>query len=161
LLSSCVRLSVPSVCLSVTSRYCVETTGRIELAFGHGSLFLPIFYTVIQGNLGIYKIRAPFSGTLSQKLRTQQQNSVKLVDGRACWPHLRRPTRRGWTNTVYCTLVDCSALNRGATTCTFSKLGLQFLGLGYYCSCPEKSLERYTQFGTVCCPHQTPHEKAT
>ena len=132
----------PSVCLSVTSRYCVETTGRIELAFGHGSLVLAISYTVIQGNLGIYKIRAPFSGTLSQKLRTQQQNSVKLVDGRVCWPHLRRPTRRGWTNTVYCTLVDCSALNRGATTCTFSKLGLQFLGLGYYCSCPEKKFRK-------------------
>ena len=35
MLSSCVHLFVrSSVRLSVTSRYCIETTGRIELVFG-------------------------------------------------------------------------------------------------------------------------------
>ena len=36
MLSSYVRLSV---CPSVTSRYCIETTGRIKLVFGVGASF--------------------------------------------------------------------------------------------------------------------------
>ena len=36
MLSSCIRVSVR---LSVTSRYCIETTGRIELVFGTGASF--------------------------------------------------------------------------------------------------------------------------
>ena len=42
---------------------------------------------------------------------------------------------------------------------TFSKLGVQFIGLAYYCPSPEKNSERYTQFGAVCYPHQTPTNK--
>ena len=33
-----------------------------------------------------------------------------VIDSRACWPHLRRLTRRGWTHTVYYTSVDRNAL---------------------------------------------------
>ena len=36
MLSTCVRLSV---CQTVTSRYCIETTKRIELVFGMGAFF--------------------------------------------------------------------------------------------------------------------------
>ena len=35
-----------SVCLSVTSRYCIETTGRIELVFGMQASFY-LSYTVL------------------------------------------------------------------------------------------------------------------
>ena len=38
----------PSVCLSVTSRYCVETAERIELIFGVGlNATLSLSYTVL------------------------------------------------------------------------------------------------------------------
>ena len=58
----------------------------------------------------------------------------------------RRRKIRGLTSTA----------GRGATT--FSKLGVQFLGLGYYCPCPKK-------FGNAVCrsllPPQDPYQKAT
>ena len=44
----------------------------------------------------------------------------------------------------------CCLHLRGATT--FSEVLLPF---------STKKLERYTQFGAVCYPHQTPHQKAT
>ena len=40
----------PSVCLSVTRRYDVETAGRIELVFGVKAI-VGLSYTVLQGNL--------------------------------------------------------------------------------------------------------------
>jgi len=43
LLSSCVRLSVR---LSVTSRYCSETTGQLELVFGTEASF-HLYHTVL------------------------------------------------------------------------------------------------------------------
>jgi len=45
----------PSVRPCVTSRYCIETTGRIELIFGAEASF-HLSYTVLQGKLGISKI---------------------------------------------------------------------------------------------------------
>jgi len=61
-LSSCVRLSV---CLSVTSRYCTKTTGRIELVFVIG---LPSTYpTLCYKEMWVSpKTRVLASGTLSQ-----------------------------------------------------------------------------------------------
>jgi len=38
-----------SVCLSVTSRYCIETTSRIELVFGMEASFY-LSHTVLCGN---------------------------------------------------------------------------------------------------------------
>jgi len=43
-----------SVCLSVTSRYCIETTGRIELTFGRGACF-HLSHAVLKGKLDISK----------------------------------------------------------------------------------------------------------
>jgi len=44
----------PSVCPSVTSRYCIDWTGRIELVFGTEASF-HVSHTVLYGNLGISK----------------------------------------------------------------------------------------------------------
>ena len=54
-----------SVWLSVTHRYCIETTGRSELGFGKRASF-HISYTVVGKFL--QKIRVLISGTLSQTL---------------------------------------------------------------------------------------------
>ena len=43
-----------SVCLSVTSRYCIETTGRIDRVFGTEASF-HLYHTVCYGNLSISK----------------------------------------------------------------------------------------------------------
>ena len=53
-----------SVCLSVTSRCCIETDGRIELGFGIEAS-LDLSNSVFWRNSGIYNIRVLFSGTLS------------------------------------------------------------------------------------------------
>ena len=53
----------PSVCLSVTSQYCIETTGRIDLVLGMEASFHPS-HTVLQGNLGTSKIWVFPSGTV-------------------------------------------------------------------------------------------------
>jgi len=42
---------------------------------------------------------------------------------------------------------------------TFSKLGVQFLVLGITALLQDRNLERYTQFGAVCYPHQTHTKK--
>ena len=62
------------------------------------------------------KLRELHSGMLSQtpdlgKFRRGKSMvlSTKLVNGRACWPHLRRSTRRGWTYIVYYRSVDRNA----------------------------------------------------
>jgi len=80
-----------SVCLSVTSRYRVETTRRIELVLAW-KLSLTYPYTELQGNSGVSKIRVLSAGTLSQTLdlenfaTTSQQrcqlnsSTVELVD---------------------------------------------------------------------------------
>jgi len=95
----------PSVCLPgwlfVTSRYCVETTVRVELVFGMWFSF-HLAYTVLSRNSGISKnkdtspwIFAPNSGLRKFRRSNSIVFSTKLVDGRACWRHLRRSTRRG------------------------------------------------------------------
>ena len=61
------------VCPSVTSRYCIETTGRVELVFGTDASF-HLSHTVL--NLGISKIRVHSSGTLFQSL----ENFARQVD---------------------------------------------------------------------------------
>ena len=77
-----------SVCLSVKRRNCIETTGRVELVSGVSASF-HLSYTVLQGNLGISKIRPLRSGTFPQKsgLRKFRHGksimlSTKLVDDR-------------------------------------------------------------------------------
>jgi len=75
-----------SVCLSVTSWYCIETTGRIELVFG---VEAPIPHCVIRKCGYLQKSGycpmelCPELPTLKLSLR-QGALSTKLVDGRAC-----------------------------------------------------------------------------
>jgi len=68
----------PSVCLSVTSRYCIETTSRIELVFGMEASFY-LSHTVLCGNSGIFKTRIGLlpSGTLSQTLELKYFTSAR------------------------------------------------------------------------------------
>ena len=76
MLSSCVCLHVsvsvcPSVRMSETSRYCFETTGRIQLVFAIEASF-HLSYTVLQGNSGIYvypKTRVFFPESAFRKFR--------------------------------------------------------------------------------------------
>ena len=83
-LSSCVRLSV-------TGRYYVETTGRMELGFWHAGFLLPIPHYIIRKfeklgyflqetvpNSGVTKFRHGKSIALSTKL------VVVVDDGRVC-----------------------------------------------------------------------------
>jgi len=110
MLSSCVCLHVsvsvcPSVRMSETSRYCFETTGRIQLVFAIEASF-HLSYTVLQGNSGIYvypKIRVFFPRICIQKISPRQVDRVvsKTHDVWACWPHLRRSTRRGCARRGY------------------------------------------------------------
>ena len=82
--SWCVRLSV---CLSVTSRYCIKTTRRIELGFGMQA-FTTYHTLCYNGTLVSLKIRALRSVTLLQTLdfknfatcrsRCQQHSSSSL-----------------------------------------------------------------------------------
>ena len=93
MLSSSVRLSVrPSVCLSVTSRYCSQTTRRNQLGFAVEASFHLSHTTRISKNYGtslwgfvpdsgLRKFRHGKSIALSTTL-------VVVVDGRACWRHL-------------------------------------------------------------------------
>jgi len=57
-----------SVCLSVTNRYCTETTGRIELVSGTEAL-LHLSHNVIS-KFGYLQIPGQFSLELRPKLRT-------------------------------------------------------------------------------------------
>ena len=82
----------PSIRLSATSRYCIETTGRIELLFGkkasfilsHALCYKDIWVSINSGtsllnfisNSGLGKFRCCKSIALSTKL--------VVVDGRAC-----------------------------------------------------------------------------
>jgi len=61
MLSSCVRLSV-RVCPSVTSRYCIETTGLMELVVDTEASF-HMFHTVLSGTPWISKNKGTFSET--------------------------------------------------------------------------------------------------
>jgi len=57
--------------MSETSRYCFETTGRIQLVFAIEASF-HLSYTVLQGNSGIYvypKIRVFFPESAFRKFR--------------------------------------------------------------------------------------------
>ena len=88
MLSSRVRLSVrPSVRLSFTSRYCIETVRRTELVYGTGP---KLCYKEIRISP---KIRVLPCGTLPQTLDLENfatiSRSTKLADGRACGLHLR------------------------------------------------------------------------
>ena len=56
-----------SVCLSVTSRYCIETATRIELDFGT-QVLLDLSYIVLKDVRVSPKIRILLSGTLSETL---------------------------------------------------------------------------------------------
>jgi len=97
ILSPCVRPCVlPSLRPTVTSRYFIETTGRIELGFGMEASFP---HCVIR-KLGMSKNRVLPSGTLSQtpnlKISPRQVDCVVdklivivvVVDGWVCWRHL-------------------------------------------------------------------------
>ena len=77
----------PSVCSSVTSRYCIETTGRIELGFEMEASF-HLSYSVFYGRSGISKYNDTYFWNFVPNFRLlkssprQQQNSliVKPVD---------------------------------------------------------------------------------
>jgi len=81
-----------SVCPSVTSRYCIKTTGRIK----HGGYLAPITHCVIRKFGYLHKIRVLPSGTFSQtpdsenfatesRPRSQQTHRRLHDDGRVCW----------------------------------------------------------------------------
>jgi len=105
----CRRVSVcPSVCLSVTSRYCTKNDQTDRAGFGLDLLltYCKLCYKEIRL---LPKIRVFPTGTLpkihaaaSQRCGEQNSSTVELVDysydGRA---------RRGWTNKVDYTLVYC------------------------------------------------------
>jgi len=67
----------PSVRPSVTNRYCIETTGRIELGFGMQASFY-LYDTVMKGNLGIAKNLGTSPCDFVNK------TVVAVVDGRVC-----------------------------------------------------------------------------
>jgi len=85
-----------SVCLSVTSRYCIETSGRIELVLAW-RLPSTCFTLHWKERWVSPNTRALPSGTLSQApdlenfataSRSRCQKLVVVVaDGRACWRH--------------------------------------------------------------------------
>jgi len=57
-----------ALCLTFTSsRCCIKTAERIQLVYGV-EVALGLSYTVLEGNLGICKVRVLPSGTLSQTL---------------------------------------------------------------------------------------------
>ena len=113
MLSSCVR---PSVCPSLTSRYC-ETTGQSR-CFWHAGFLPPIRHSHLVRkfgylqksgyfclwdfvpNSGLRKFRHGKSTALSTKL-------IVVVDGRVCWQqrHDSRPVVA-----VYCKSVNCNPL---------------------------------------------------
>ena len=106
MLSSC-------VCPSVTSRYCIETTGRIELVLAQWLPSIAIPHCVVR-NFGISKIRVLLSLELCppnfelRKFRRSKSIvlSTKLVDGQRCLT--TRPTRR--VVAVYYTSVNSNYL---------------------------------------------------
>ena len=113
----CVPLSARrSVCPYVTSRYCIETTGRIELIVGIGlpSTDPTLCYKEICVSP---KISVLPSGTLSQTSDLEnfatasrsrcQQLVVVVDDGRACWRRLYDNQR---VVAVYYTSINCNPL---------------------------------------------------
>jgi len=60
---------VVSVCLSVTSRYCIRNDWRIELGFGHGGFLPPILHCVMR-KFGYLQKLGYFPLKLCFKLRT-------------------------------------------------------------------------------------------
>ena len=103
-----------SICLSVTSRCCIETTGRIELVFSMEASF---HLSYAAGNWGISKKDEHFSLELCSKLWTQ-----KFSPGQLSRPRCQQTYRRSSLLTVdhtyddrrvvavYCTSVDCNTL---------------------------------------------------
>ena len=95
-----------SVCLSAWLTVCHKPVlcrnDRTSRA-GFGMWFsFHLAYTVLSRNSGISKnkdtspwIFAPNSGLRKFRRSNSIVFSTKLVDGRACWRHLRRSTRRG------------------------------------------------------------------
>ena len=101
MLSTCVRLSV-------TSRYCIDMTGRIELVFLAQRLFPPIPNCVIrkfESKSTSFGNFAPNSGL--RKFCKSIALSTKLVDGRACRRHLYDNRR---VVASYYTSVRCNPL---------------------------------------------------
>ena len=119
----------PSVCLSVISRYCIETTGRIEAVLVTGACF-HLSHTVCK-EIWV-SLKTGVSGTSSQTSylenfaaasRSRGQLFVVVVDGRVCWRHLHYDNRR--VVAVYYKLINCN--HRTAfdlwvcrTTCLYS-----------------------------------------
>jgi len=90
-----------SVCsMSVTRRYSIGITERIELVYRTDASFFHLSYTVLKGNSGMSKNKCTSLCTYvpnSGLRKCQVDHGVnKLVDSRACWPHLRRSSRRDW-----------------------------------------------------------------
>ena len=86
MLSSCVCLSVQ---LSVTSQYCIKTTGRIKLAFCMETSFhLSHFDTSENKGTSLWNF-VPNSGLRKFHHGKSPASSTKLVvDSWACWQHL-------------------------------------------------------------------------
>jgi len=115
MLSSCVPVSVRlSVRSSATSRYYIETTGRIELVFGTYAFF-HLYPTLHYKEIWVSpKIRKLSSETLSQtldieKFATQVDGIVdKTCRRRACGLRRTRRTVCHRMHIVYYASVDCN-----------------------------------------------------
>ena len=66
----------PSICMSVTNRYCIETTGLIELVFGTCSTVCYRGHLELCAELRTSKI--------SQRQVYRVVNKTRCVNGRAC-----------------------------------------------------------------------------
>jgi len=103
----------PFVCLKPVL-YRNEWTDRA--GFWRGSFLRPILHCVVRKfgylqNKGTF-LRNFVSNSGLRKFRHGKSIvlSIKLIDAPACWPHLLRSTRNGWTHIVYYTSVDHDAL---------------------------------------------------
>jgi len=102
---------------SVTSSYCIKTTGQIELVL---AWMLPSNCPMLRWKEIRISQKYEYSplelcpkGTLDFRHCKSIVLSTKLVDGRACWQHLRRSPRR-LTLTAY--IVYYTSVHRNAVT---------------------------------------------
>jgi len=120
MLTSCVRPSVRL--LSVTSRYCIETTGEIQLVFGTDASLLPY---CVKGNASIFNIRVVllevcrklWTKTISPRQVDRVVNKTRRQS--SLLPYLRRSTCH---DCLLCTDVDRSLM-----------LQLQYFDLFWIC----------------------------
>jgi len=115
----CRRVSVcPSAVPPVTSRYCIETTWQIELAFSMKAFFPPVPHCIIR-KFGYMQKWGYFPLELGPKTLDFENFatvksialSTKLVDDRTCWRHGHLYVSRRVV-AVYYTSISCNNLTR-------------------------------------------------